>query len=136
MNLTLEAYAALLAELTLGREPREAILARWALDEASWEAIDREMQAVLDVEAAEGEDVPEPVRRFSSAFETALGEATTAEMPFEAYRVLTHRFRRGEDAAALAQSGLLDLGRYLRAHRYWVKAMLADDTLRRRFEDD
>ncbi len=94
------------------------------------------MQALLDVEAAEGEDVPDAVRRFSSAFEAALGEAATAELPFEAYRALTHRFRRGEDAAALAQSGQLDLGRYLRAHRFWVRRMLEDDTLRRRFEEE
>jgi hypothetical protein len=93
------------------------------------------MQAMLDVEAGEGEDVPEPVRRFSSAFEAALGESATAELPFEAYRALTHRFRRGEDAASLAQSGQLDLGRYLRAHRHWVKRMLEDDALRRRFEE-
>jgi hypothetical protein len=142
MALTIEEYATVLAELSSGLEPRELVLERWSLTEESWERLDAEKQRELDQEPAatgaqaSGGDVPDVVRRFASAFGAALETSRAVEMDFESYRHLTKRLQAGADAKHLTETGALDLGVYLRAHRHWVKRMLEDGALRRRFEED
>jgi hypothetical protein len=140
MALTIEEYATVLAELTSGLEPRAVVLARWSLSEEAWETLDTEKQRELD-QAPEptqgsGGDVPDVVRRFAAAFGAALESSRAVEMDFESYRHLTKRLQAGADAKHLTETGALDLGVYLRAHRHWVQRMLADPLLRRRFEED
>lgn len=135
MGLTIEEYAVALAELTSGMEPREIVLARRSLTEEAWEALDREKQAELDREPEPGRDVPEAVERFAAAFGKALETSRAVEMDFESYRSLTKRLQAGADAKHLTETGALDLGVYLRAHRHWVKRMLEDAALRARFEE-
>ncbi len=135
MTTSLETYAAVLAALSAGRE-RASTLRANGFDETSWAETDARFQAALNAEDAPEGEIPPLAQRFSKAFEAALDAIDQPpELDFETYAAITRRLRGGYDVGRAVQEGSFDLAAYLRSHRYWVKRIVQDPELRRRFEE-
>ena len=135
VNLDIEAYAAVMADLAAAGDARAEVLARRGLDEDQWDALDAEWQARLS-EALddEGDGVPALVARYAAAYEAAQ-RALGAPLPLEQFARVTRLLQAtGDMQAALAKEGVT-LSDYVRSSEHWSRRMTQDPTEERRFKD-
>jgi hypothetical protein len=127
VELTIEAYAEL--QVALAEGDRAAALVARGLDEAAFDALDREMQAKLSAAMDEGGDGVPPLL---AAYDRAIQRARAASPPplsLEAFARATAAIRATGDAPkALARLGI-GLEAYLRANGYWTPKLGADPAL-------
>ena len=136
LKLTLEQYAALLVRLPDEPDERARVLANHGLDEASWEELDQQYQAQLDV-ALDGESaqtgVPDIVSRFSAALDAGAQADAAPPLPLERYAAATRRLRQQHDPQKLLQADGLTMRAYMDAHLYWATRLARDPVLAERF---
>ena len=159
MDLDIEGYAALMAELAAagdgraaaagGRSPdaaaaaggrshdasRAEVLERHGLDEASWEVLDTHWQDRLS-EAVDVEDdgVPEILSRYAAAYEAAqrsFGELISIAQFARVTRILG---ATGDLRAALARTGV-KLADFLRGSEHWSRRIAEEPDVEREFEE-
>jgi hypothetical protein len=135
MDLTIEAYAALMAELAAAGDARAEVLARHGLDEPRWAAIDDTWQAQLsEALAEEGDGVAELVSRYAAAYKAAQ-ESLGAPITVEQFAQVSRRFQTSGDLhAALAKTGV-SLADYVRAAEHWSRLLATDPDVERRFDE-
>jgi hypothetical protein len=132
----MRAYAALVATLAAGNQPRAAILLERGLDEAGWEALDRFHQDELSRAMSEEHDgVPPIVAAYAEAFAEARARFASTErvLSIERFADATRAIQiSGDPTAALGRLGIA-LEDFLRANEHWTQRMMADPDLLRRF---
>lgn len=135
MNLTIEAYAALMAELAAAGDARADVLARHGFDEAGWAAVDDAWQARLsEALDEEGDGVAELVSRYAAAYQAAQ-QALGAPISLEQYARVTRRFQASGDLqAALAKTGV-SLADYVRGTEHWSRQLATEPDVERRFDE-
>jgi hypothetical protein len=135
VELTIEAYAALMAELAAAGDARAEVLARHGLDEARWEAIDAHWQQRLsDALDEEGDGVAEILSAHAAAYEAAQ-RAAAAPISLEQLAQVTRLFQASGDLrASLAKVGVT-LADYVRGTEHWSRRLAEDPELERRFDD-
>lgn len=135
MDLDVEAYAALMAELAAAGDARGEVLLRHGLDEGSWDVIDTLWQGRLsDAVDVEDDGVPEIVTRYAAAYEEAqrrFGELLSVEQFARVTRLLG---ATGDLRAALARTGV-KLADFVRASEHWSRRIAEDPDVERAFED-
>jgi len=135
VELTVEAYAGVMAELAAAGDARAAVLARHGLDEASWHAIDAAWQARLsEAMDEEGDGVAEILSVHSAAYaaaQRAQAPAITLEQFAEVTRLLS---ASGDLRASLSRVGV-SLAEYTRGSEHWSGKIATDPDLERRFEE-
>ena len=113
--MTLEDYAALMAELAAAGEARAAVLARHDLDE-------------------EGDGVSELLSRHAAAYESAQRQSA----PPISVEQLAHVTRRlqasGDLRASLSKEGVT-LAEYVRGTEHWSRLLATDPEAERRFNE-
>lgn len=135
MELTIEAYAALMAELAAAGEARAQVLARHGLDEDRWDAIDtRWQQRLSEALDEEGDGVAELVSVYASAYEAAQ-RALAPPIALEQLALVTRLLgASGDLRASLAKAGVT-LADYVRGTEHWSRLLASDPELERRFDD-
>ena len=135
VDLTIEAYAAIMAELAAAGDARGDVLARHGLDESRWAAIDDAWQARLsEALDEEGDGVAEVVSRYAAAYRAAQA-ARGAPISLEQYARVTRRFEASGDlSAALAKTGV-SLADYVRGTEHWSRLLATDPEVERRFDE-
>jgi hypothetical protein len=135
VDLTIEAYAEVMAELAAAGDARAEVLARHGLDEARWDAVDARWQerlfAALD---EEGDGVAELVSAHAAAYaaaQRAVAPAISLERFAEVTRLL---HASGDLRASLSRVGV-SLADYVRGSEHWSGRIATDPELERRFED-
>ena len=135
MDLTLEAYAQVMAELASAGEAREAALARHGLDEARWEAIDAHFQAELSAALDVDDDgIPAILSAYAAAYEAAQ-RALAPPISIEQFARVTRLLQASGDVrASLAKVGVT-LADYVRGSEHWSRRLAGDEELERRFQE-
>ena len=135
MDLDLEMYAAVMAELVAAGDARAAVLARYGLDEERWEAVDAAWQArIEEAMAEESEGVPALLAAFAAAYEAAQ-RALAPPIPLEQFARITRLLQAtGDIQAAVAKVGAT-LADYVRSNEHWSRRMTEDPTEERRFQE-
>lgn len=134
MDLELEAYAILMAELAAAGDARTAILARRGLDEERWEAIDAGWQARLSEALVDDVDgVPALLATYTAAYQTAQ-RALAPPLPLEQFARVTRLLQAtGDVQAALAKVGVT-LSEFVRSSEHWSRRIAEDPAEERRFQ--
>ena len=134
-GVTLERYAELLAELARSGQDRETLLERLGFSETDWEAIDEHFQTLLErADEETGDDqVPEIMGRFSQAFARGSSLSSEPELSFEEYASIVQLARQGAELHRVLEQRRVPIQRYLDAHAHYLKRMLQDPELERRF---
>lgn len=135
MDLDLEAYATVMAELAAAGDARAEVLARRGLDEDRWDALDAEWQARLSEALDEdGDGVPALLAAYAAAYEAAQ-RALASPLPLEQFARVTRLLQAtGDMQAALAREGVT-LSDYVRSSEHWSRRMAEDPAEERRFQD-
>ncbi|MDC3956959.1 hypothetical protein KEG38_24070 [Polyangium jinanense] len=135
MDLDLETYAAVMAELAAAGEARAEVLARRGLDEESWEGIDAHWQERLtEALAEEGEGVPALLAAYTAAYQAAQS-ALAPPISLERFARITRLLQAtGDLQAALAKVGAT-LADYVRSNEHWSRRMTEDPAEERRFRE-
>jgi len=135
VDLTLEAYAQVMAELASAGEAREAALARHGLDEARWEAIDAHFQAELSAALDVDDDgIPAILSAYAAAYEAAQ-RALAPPISIEQFARVTRLLQASGDVrASLAKVGVT-LADYVRGSEHWSRRLAGDEELERRFQE-
>jgi hypothetical protein len=135
VDVTIEAYAALMAELAAAGDRRAAVLARHGLDEDGWELIDAHWQDALSAALdEEGDGVADLVSRHAAAYQAAQ-QALTAPISLEQLAQVTRRLQASGDLrASLAKVGVT-LAEYLRGTEHWSRRIATDPEIERRFHE-
>lgn len=135
MDLDLEAYATIMAELAAAGDARAEVLTRHGLDEDRWDAIDTEWQARLsEALDEEANGVPALIAAYTAAYEAAQ-RALASPLPLEQFARITRLLQAtGDMQAALAAEGVT-LSDYIRSSEHWSQRMVADPAEERRFKD-
>ena len=135
MDLDVEGYARLMAELAAAGASRGEVLARHGLDEARWEAIDaRWQEALSEAIDVEDEGVPPILSAYAAAYEAAqrsLGAPISIEQFARVTRLLS---ANGDLQAALARAGVT-MAEYVRGSEHWARRLAEDPELERRFDE-
>ncbi|MDI1443574.1 hypothetical protein [Polyangium sp. 6x1] len=134
MDLDLEAYATVMAELAAAGSARDEVLARRGLSEERWEAIDAHWQERLTEALAEDDDgVPALLAAYTAAYEVAQ-RALAPPIPLERFARITRLLQAtGDLQAALAKVGVT-LADYARSNEHWSRRMAEDPDDERRFQ--
>ena len=132
----MRAYAALVATLAAGTQPRAAILLERGLDEAGWEALDRFHQDQLSRAMNEEHDgVPPLIAAYAEAFAEARARGAIRQgvLSIERFADATRAIQlSGDPTAALGRLGIA-FDDFLRANEHWTQRMMTDPDLLRRF---
>jgi hypothetical protein len=135
VDLTIEAYAAVMAELASAGEARAEALARRGLDEAAWEKIDNHWQARLSEALDQDDDGGATVlSTYAAAYEAAqrsLAPPISLDQFAQVTRLLS---ASGDLRASLSKVGVT-LADYVRGSEHWSRQLAEDPDLERRFED-
>jgi hypothetical protein len=137
VQIDVERYAAIAAELSRDGADRAAILGAHGLDESDWETIEGYWQQRLST-AMDGdfeqEGVPDVVTQYSAAFSKA--QAAQAEgdvITLEQFGTATRHMANTSDVQqSLKQLGLT-LSQFLKGNQYWCTKMVTDPELAERF---
>jgi hypothetical protein len=134
VDLTIEAYAAVMAELADAGEARAEALARRGLDDARWEAIDAHWQQRLS-EALEQEDgVADVITAYAAAYEAAQ-RALAPPISLEQFALVTRFLQASGDIRASLSKVGVTLADYVRGSEHWSRQLAQDPDLERRFND-
>lgn len=134
MDLSIEAYAEVMAELAAAGEAREQTLARHGLDEARWEEIDALWQERLSA-ALEG-DADDGVAKLVSAHAAAYEAARRALAPpisLDQFAQVTRLFQASGDLGASLSKVGVGLADYVRGSEHWSRQLAGDPSLQLRF---
>jgi hypothetical protein len=133
--MTLEDYAALMAELAAAGEARAAVLARHDLDEATWDAVDEHWQARLSAALdEEGDGVSELLSRYAAAYESAQRQSAPPISVEQLARVTRRLQASGDLRASLSKEGVT-LAEYVRGTEHWSRLLATDPDAERRFNE-
>jgi hypothetical protein len=134
VDLDIEGYARVMAELSAAGPARAEVLARNGLDEDRWDALDAHFQARLSEALDEdGDGVSALIAAHASAYEAAQ-RALMAPISLEQFAQVTRLLHAAGDVrAALAKVGVA-LSDYVRASEHWSPQLANDPELERRFE--
>jgi hypothetical protein len=132
-DLSIEAYARIQVALADPEADAAAVLMIHGLDEARWNALDREWQARITAAEAEGDDVPALLMAYSDAFTKAQRQRAAAPIPFERYVELTRKLQGARDVPALLKQLHVTFEQYMAAHAHFAAQMLSDEELAARF---
>lgn len=133
MELSIETYAAVMAELAAAGDARAEVLDRHGLDEARWDAIDTQWQAEIS-EALDQDDVPEIVSRYAAAYEDAQ-RAIAPPISLDQFAEATRLFQASGDLRASLSKVGVTLAEYVRATEHWSRRLATDPEAERRFDD-
>jgi hypothetical protein len=135
VDVTIEEYAALMAELAAAGDRRAAVLARHGLDEDGWAAIDAHWQDALSAALdEEGDGVADLVSRHAAAYQAAqqaLSKPVSLEQLAQVTRLLQ---ASGDLRASLAKVGVT-LAEYLRGTEHWSRRIATDPAIERLFHE-
>jgi hypothetical protein len=134
VDVTVEAYAALMAELAAAGDARGEVRARHGLDEAAWDAIDQAWQDRLsEALDEEGDGVAELLSRHAAAYQAAQS-ALAPPISLEQLAEVTRRLQvSGDLRASLARVGV-SLADYVRGTEHWSRQIATDPEIERRFD--
>lgn len=134
MDVDLERYARIMAELEGAGDARDEVLARHGLDEARWDEVDGHWQERLsEALGEEGDGVPALLAAYSAAYEAAQRELTP--MPLERFARVTRLLQAtGDIQAAVGRAGV-SLADYVRSSQHWSRRMAEDPGEERRFQE-
>lgn len=134
MVLSIEVYAAVMAELVGADALRREVLARRGLDERSWSAADDHGQERLsEAMAVDGDEIPAVLGAYAAAY-AAAQEALGPPITIEQLATVTRLLQAGGDLrAALARVGVT-LAEYVRGSEHWSGRLATDPDLLRVFE--
>ena len=137
LDIDVERYAAISAELSRDGADRAAILGAHGLDESDWETVEAYWQSRLSTAMdgdLEQEGVPEVLSQYSAAFAQAHaaqsdGDVVSLERFAEATR---HMANTSDVQQSLKQLGMT-LSEFLKANQHWCVKMVTDPALAERF---
>jgi len=137
VQIEIERYAAIAAELSRDGADRAAILAAHGLDESVWETIEAHWQARLSTAMdgdLEQEGVPDVLTQYSAAFAQAQAAESDGDvMSLERFAQATRAMATNSDIQqSLKQLGMT-LGEFLKANQHWCVKMVTDPELAERF---
>jgi hypothetical protein len=133
MELSIEAYASVAAELDAATDDRNEILTRLGLDEDAWDEIDTEWQQRLSADL-EGDDdgVPMLIATYTTAYQNAQ-RALGPPIPLVEFARVIRLFQASGDLqAALVKVGVT-LAEYLRSNDHWTKRLTENPDEERQF---
>jgi hypothetical protein len=135
VDLSIEAYAQVMAELASAGDARAAALARHGLDEARWEAIDARWQAEISAALdADDDGIPAILSAYAAAYEAAQ-RALAPPISIEQFARVTRLLQASGDVrASLAKVGVT-LADYVRGSEHWSRRLAGDEELERRFQE-
>lgn len=134
MDLDIEAYARVMAELAAAGTARAEVLARRGIDEARWDVIDVHWQARLSAAIDETEDGMSPLLSAYAAAYEAAQSALAPPIPLDQFAQVTRLMQASGDLrVALARVGVT-LAEYTSGSQHWSRRMVEDPELERRFE--
>ncbi|WP_437663367.1 hypothetical protein [Sorangium sp. So ce1182] len=134
MDLDIEAYAQVMAELSAAGPARAEVLARRGLDEDRWEAIDTAWQARISAAIDEAEDGISPLLSAYAAAYEAAQSARSPPISLEQFAQATRLMQASGDVqAALARAGVT-MADYVQGSQHWSRRIVEDPELERRFE--
>ncbi|MFT3772981.1 MAG: hypothetical protein QM820_46960 [Minicystis sp.] len=135
MKLSIERYAAVMAELAAAGDARGVVLARHGLDEARWDAVDTYWQAQISAALDQEDDgVAEIISAYAAAYEAAQ-RALAPPISIEQFAMVTRLLQTSGDLrAALAKVGV-SLADYVRGTEHWSRQLATDPDVERRFDD-
>lgn len=119
MDLAIEAYARVMAEMFAAGDARNDVLARNGMDEAAWEEADAAWQARLSAALDEpGDGVSPLISAYAAAYEAAQ-RALGPPITLERFAEVTRRLKLGASLqAALGKAGVTLQG-YVRGSEHW-----------------
>ena len=137
VQIDVDRYAALAAELSRDGADRAAILGAHGLDESDWETIEAHWQARLSTAMdgdLEQEGIPDVLTQYSAAFAQAQAAQSEGDV------ISLERFARATRAMAntsdvqqsLKQLGMT-LAEFLKGNQYWCTKMVTDPALAEEF---
>jgi muconolactone delta-isomerase len=133
MELDVETYATVMAELVHAGEARAEVLARRGLSEDQWDVIDSHWQERLFNADDDDESGVSPLlTAYARAYESAqktLGPTISLEEFAEATRLLQ---ATGDLRASLHRVGIT-FGDYIRGNEHWSRKIVLDKDLEGRF---
>jgi hypothetical protein len=137
VDLSIETYAQVMAELASAGGARAEVLRRHGLDEARWEKIDERWQARISEamdQDPEDDGVPEIVSVYAAAYDAAQ-RAIAPPISLEDFAMVTRLLdASGDLRASLAKVGV-SLADYVRATEHWSKQFAGDEEVERRFDE-
>jgi hypothetical protein len=136
VDLDLETYARIAAELALAGAARADVLAKHGLDEDAWDDIDDGWQERLSAadDEVEAEDGVAPlVALFLAAYQAAQ-QGLAPPISIETLALVTRLVETSGDlGSALARSGVTLLD-YVRGSEHWAPRLASDPDVARRFQ--
>lgn len=137
MDISLDEYAKIMAELAAAGENRNGVLARRGFDEASWETIDEFWQDRLSASLEENTlDDDNPASALVSAYTAAYASAQRALAPpisLEQFARMTRLLQASGDLNASLSKVGITLAEYTRASDHWAREMTQDASLKDEF---
>lgn len=135
MELSLEAYAMLMAELDAAGENRDVILAKHGLDEDQFDEIDTVWQDRLSAESMALDDGVSPLLATYAALYQQAQQNLGGQVSLETFARVTRFFQTtGDLEQALGKMGI-SFAAYIRSNAYWTKKMAEDPDAERRFHE-
>lgn len=131
--MTIEAYAAVMAELASAGEARAEALARRGLDEAQWERIDDHWQERLSEALDQDDGVAEIVSTYAAAYEAAQ-RALAPPISLDQFAQVTRLLSASGDLRASLSKVGVTLADYVGGSEHWSRQLAVDPDLERRFE--
>lgn len=135
VDLDIEAYARLMAELASAGPKRAEILRSHHLNEDGWSAIDVAWQARLsEALDEEGDGVLTLLAAYAAAYETAQ-RSLSPPISLERFAQVTRLLQTGGDlGAALTRAGVT-FPDYVRGSEHWSRRLAGDPEIERRFDE-
>jgi hypothetical protein len=135
MELSLEAYATVMAELLAAGDARGEALERHGLDEDRWETIDTFWQERLSEAIEPQEDgIPGLLAAYSAAYEAAQ-RALSPVISIEKFARVTKLLQSSLDIHAALAKVSVTFAEYVRSCEHWSRRIAEDPEVERRFED-
>jgi hypothetical protein len=135
MELSIEAYASIAAELDTSGDDRNEILARHKLDEEQWDDIDTEWQERLSADLdGDSDGVPQLLATYTAAYQQAQRVMGPPISLVEFAHVIRFFQASGDLQAALTKVGVT-LTAYLRSNEYWMQRLTEDPDEEQRFHE-
>lgn len=134
MELTIESYAVVMAELASAGDARAEVLARHGLNEASWDAIDTHWQGRLSEALDQDDDGgSEIVSAYAAAYESAQ-RALAPPISLAEFALVTRLFQASGDLRASLSKAGVTLADYVRGTEHWSRRLATDPEVERRFD--
>lgn len=136
MDLDIEAYAAIMAELAAAAgDGRAAVLARRGLDEERWDALDTFWQDRLSEAMADDSDGVSPLLASYTAAYDAARRALDAPISLQRFAEATRLLQvTGDLRSALARAGI-SFAAFVRGSEHWSPRIAREPEIERQFSE-